>query len=342
MSTRTTSHNHARAALSVRLIGVATMCGSIALCGCGSAKAPAVASVQGVEISRAALAHRTRIERLELESARRPTSTLSTADVEHKALAFLVTAAWLEHEAEIQGISVSPSEVEASYQQLLSGLTGQAVATGLKRDGMSHADELLQLRLDKLGQKLQAKVAGGYSGVSTTQLANYYHAHRHQFIAPASRRVVLIVTSTAQAARSAKRELQRGSVPADVARRFSIDPTSQAAGGFATFSRGSANPVLDRAIFAAKPGSLVGPVEVASAGSFYVFKVLSSALSRRETLAEAAPTIRQTLLQAGQQGQINTFLAAYRRRWKQRTTCQPGYIIPQCRNGPPLPASPSR
>jgi hypothetical protein len=34
---------------------------------------------------------------------------------------------------------------------------------------------------------------------------------------------------------------------------------------------------------------------------------------------------------------VATFIAAYRQRWKQRTTCEPGYVIAECRNGPPLP-----
>jgi hypothetical protein len=75
--------------------------------------------------------------------------------------------------------------------------------------------------------------------------------------------------------------------------------------------------------------------------SFYVFKVLSSASSRRETLSEATPVIRQALLRAGQQGQIRAFIAAYRKRWKQRTVCQPGYVIAECRDGPPLTHSPA-
>jgi hypothetical protein len=34
---------------------------------------------------------------------------------------------------------------------------------------------------------------------------------------------------------------------------------------------------------------------------------------------------------------IATFIAAYRQRWRLRTTCEPGYLVPECRNGQPLP-----
>jgi hypothetical protein len=43
----------------------------------------------------------------------------------------------------------------------------------------------------------------------------------------------------------------------------------------------------------------------------------------------------------GRPQRFSAFLAAFRLRWKQRTTCQPGYVIAECRNGPPLSASPA-
>jgi hypothetical protein len=36
--------------------------------------------------------------------------------------------------------------------------------------------------------------------------------------------------------------------------------------------------------------------------------------------------------------QVAAFAAAYRERWKLRTSCQPGYIVAECRDGPPLSA----
>jgi hypothetical protein len=165
-----------------------------------------VASVQGSPISADTLAHWTGIKRNELQNSSTPASRSSLVQVERRALAFLITGDWLEKEAAAQGVSVSPSEAEASYQQLLNGPTGQAFAASLKRRGISSADELLLLRLGALAQKLRTKIAISQHSVSATQ-------------------------------------------------------------------------------------------------------------------------IRQ---------QVRAFIAAYRRRWKQRTTCQPGYVIAECRDGPPL------
>jgi hypothetical protein len=46
-----------------------------------------------------------------------------------------------------------------------------------------------------------------------------------------------------------------------------------------------------------------------------------------------------SLSPAQRERQVTLFAAAYRQRWKQRTTCHRGYIVPECRNGPPLPSS---
>src|SRR5947209_1550033 len=211
----------------------------IALLGCGATKAPEVASVQGTAISRDALAHWTRIKRTELQSSSKPSST-SSAQVRRK-LAFLITATWVEKEAAAQGVSVSASEVNATYQELLNSPAGPAFAAGLKRRGLASADELLLLRLEKLAVKLRARIAATYTSVPAAQIADYYRSHASQF--------------------------------------------------------------------------------------------------RDQTLSAATPAIRQSLLQTGGQRRVNAFVAAYRERWKRRTTCQPGYVIAECRNGPPLRAS---
>jgi hypothetical protein len=233
---RTVRRNAGRTALYGGAIAVSV---SIALSGCGPSGVPAVASVQGVAISQGALAHRMDVENARLQGAStripvpdppRYARCIAAADVAQarlkrhrplskrrlrqrcarvysqlrdQALAFLITAGWLQGEAAAQGISVSRSEVDASYRQLLDGPAGQTFASRLKHSDMTSTDELLQLRIEKLSLKLRAKLA----------------------------------------------------------------------------------------------------------------------------------TVRRQPLGA--------FVAAYRRRWKQRTTCRPGYVVAECRNGPPLPTVPA-
>jgi hypothetical protein len=170
------------------------------------------------------------------------------AQLRDAALAFLITADWLQGEAATQGVAVSSSEVDASYRQLLDGPAGPGLARRLRLSGMTSADELLQLRIDKLAEKLRTKIGAGDTGVSTAQIGAYYHSHASQFQVPRH---------------------------------------------------------------------------------------------ARQTLAAVTPTIRQKLAQAVQERRVSTFIAEYRQRWKQRTTCAPGYVIPECRNSSRVLASPT-
>jgi SurA N-terminal domain len=43
---------------------------------------------------------------------------------------------------------------------------------------------------------------------------------------------------------------------------------------------------------------------------------------------------------ATRERRVAGFAAAYRQRWRLRTRCEPGYIVAECGNGPPLPGVP--
>jgi hypothetical protein len=178
--------------------------GSFAWAGCGGSTPQPVARVQGRPVSRQQLAHWTAVKRAEAQ-AHAPAAQPSAAGLRNQALAFLITAYWLEGEAAARGVVVSSTEAEASLRHLLASPAGAALTASLARRHMSNADELFVLRLDELAQKLRAELGAG------------------------------------------------GGSPAERARR------------------------------------------------------------------------------------IAAFLTAYRVRWKQRTTCARGYVIAQCRGGPPLP-----
>jgi hypothetical protein len=144
----------------------------LALWGCGASGMTTVATVQGRSIGKDAVAHWMGIKRAEGSSAATP----SSADqLKHQALAFLITADWLEGEAAAAGITVSDAEIGASYRRLLQARTGQAFAESLRRRGMSSADELRVLRLGAIAQRLRAKIkahgstpsaARGQAGIS--------------------------------------------------------------------------------------------------------------------------------------------------------------------------------
>jgi hypothetical protein len=109
---------------------------------------------------------------------------------------------------------------------------------------------------------------------------------------------------------------------------------------------------------AAARGVRVPPAEATAAyehllhapdGTAFAESVKRRGLSRADEilvlrLGELAQGVRATITagasRAQQQPLVNAFLAAYRARWKQRTTCSRGYVVADCRNGPPLASAP--
>jgi hypothetical protein len=315
-----------------RAIAAAVITGLTAVSGCGSNAGPTVASVQGEPpISSAKLAHRIRIMGSRLHAR------ASAAHVRERALRFLIGAEWLEGEAAAEHVRASQTEVEKRYEHIVNGSRGSPLADILLGPGMSRSDGLLEVRLDLLNERLRPKVTAGVS-VNDRQILAYYTAHAREYAAPASRRTFVVVTDSEMSAQKAKHALEAGATPAEIARSYSVDPASRAAGGIVRYMRGEAAPPLDHAVFAAQPGSLGGPVAVPSAGTFYVFRVLETIPRHVKPLREVAGRIRQTLMASQQQSAYEALVAGWLRRWRQRTSCHHGYVIAECREGPPLPA----
>jgi hypothetical protein len=146
-----------------RSLAVASLIAMGALQGCGASEPAGVASVAGSEISRQELAHWTRIKRLEARASASSNRAQAAAEAERKALAFLITARWLQGEAAAQGVAAPPVEAQATYEALTRGPAGPAFAHTLARRGMSRSDELFELRLDSLQRRVEARVAGAGS-----------------------------------------------------------------------------------------------------------------------------------------------------------------------------------
>jgi len=155
------------------------LAGAVLVSGCGGAARPqSVASVRGSTISTAQLDHWSEIEQAE---ARLSPSAAGAGQPRERALAFLITALWLQREAAARGIEVSQAEVQATYEGLQRGPAGAGFVERMARLRLSAADELYQLRLAQLSLRLRAAVAGGVAGVPQSQIAAYYRAHASRF-----------------------------------------------------------------------------------------------------------------------------------------------------------------
>ena len=99
-----------------------------------------------------------------------------------------------------------------------------------------------------------------------------------------------MLTKTRAQAQQARSALERGATWKQVARRYSLDDTSKRDGGrLPAQAEGTLDKPLDRAVFRARKGRLVGPVKTQY--GYYVFTV-TRVTARVGDAGEGAPQAR--------------------------------------------------
>jgi hypothetical protein len=235
----------ARVSAAARICTLLAIAGPLALSGCsstgssGSTGSTVVASIRGRPILYTTLAHWTAINRAEGPST--PSSEAAASEARAQALKFLITADWLELEAAAQEIDVPTAELVNEYERRRYGLAGRGFLDRQRALGLTRADGIRELRLNRLALKLRAKAEAGTNHVSAAEIDSYYRAHLRAF--------------------------RRG--------------------------------------------------------------------NQQETRTEATAAVTEAVRRITRERRFNAFTTAYHQRWKAQTTCKPGYIVPECANGPP-------
>jgi PPIC-type PPIASE domain len=153
--------------------------------------------------------------------------------------------------------------------------------------------------------------------------------------------LVMILTKTEAAAKSAEKEVESGKSFARVAKSKSIDPVSRKKGGLLPeVVKGEKEESVDlifsandAAVFAAKVSTLSGPVKTSF--GYYIFKILSSKLGSQHTLVQAQAAIKAQLTSTGQQTVFSKFVKEFKKKWKAKTDCRVGYVVEDCRQYKP-------
>ena len=308
----------------------------LALCvvGCGggaSVPANAVAVVDGTPITRAAY------DRYALILARSgaPGGKASQGRVSVQAMTALIQSAWVRGEAKRLGVTVTGAALKAQLAQTRkqSFPTQRAYESFLKRSGMTPAEVLDRARVQLLEKEIAVKVEHSSTPVSQAQIVAYYNRHRAQLSVPERRDIEVLLTRTRARAEQAKTAAEAGTSWSMVARRYSADPSVSRTGGIVRGVARGQEPALDRVVFSARRGELVGPVRSAS-GWWYVVRVLNIAPARPSSLQGSTPQIRALIAQQSAQQRTAAFITTFQKRWRALTTCRTGYIVPLCRNAP--------
>ena len=253
-----------------------------------------------------------------------------------QVLEFLIAANWVPGEAADQGVRVSDQELKRAIDQVREqSFPKQAdFERYLRQSGLTMEDVRFQTRVEQLQTKLVDKITKGQDRVTDPQVRRYYEQNKARFGQPARRDIQVVLTRTPERAEAAKRALDGGASFGAVVRRFSQDTTTKSAGGrIPGVVRGQQlEGALDRAVFAAKPNEVTGPVKTQF--GYYLFRVTKVTPAQQQSLEEATPAIRQLLQQQAQQRAVQTFVERYRDKWSEQTNCAEPYIVASCGNAP--------
>jgi foldase protein PrsA len=259
-----------------------------------------------------------------------------------QVLQLLTSFEWIEGEAEEMGIKVSDAEVKKSFeQQRKQSFPKDAdYRKFLKDSGQTEQDILQRVKLDLLSNKIREKIIAGKDKVSDAQIKDFYEKNKERFAQPERRDLRIVLTKGEAKANEAKAALDGGASWKSVAKRYSIDEASKAQGGkLPAQAEGSLEKSLDEAVFKAPKGKTSGPVKTQF--GYYVFEVEKVQKASQQTLEQAKPAIRQTLVSQNQQKALDKFVKEFQEKWKARTECREGYVMQSCKNAPKEKPSPT-
>ncbi|HYZ27581.1 MAG TPA: peptidyl-prolyl cis-trans isomerase [Thermoleophilaceae bacterium] len=265
--------------------------------------------------------------------------------LKQQVMQFLVSAEWIQQEADNLKVKVSEKEVQKQFQDQKKQSFQKAsdYQKFLQNSGMTEADLLFRVKLDVISNDVRTKVIKGKDKVTDAQVSSYYNKNKQRFAQPERRDLLVVLTRTKAKADQAKAALDGGQKWAAVAKKYSIDQASKAQGGkLPGVAKGQQEKAFDDAIFGAKKGAITGPVKTQF--GYYVFEVTKITPASQQSLAQTKDTIRNLLKSQNQQKALNDFVTQFRKDYKDKTKCAKAYLIPDCSNAPkqktqPAPAS---
>jgi foldase protein PrsA len=246
----------------------------------------------------------------------------------------LITQKWYELEAKERGINITPAQVQARFLPLKQQSFPKEAdyQKFLKSTGQTQADILQLVKTSMIQEKVRSTVSTAPTP-STGQVKDEYEKNKSKYAQPATRDLSIVFNASKAKADAAKAAVDSGDSFATVAKQYSQDSASKANGGkFPGVTKGQFEPTLDKAIFGAKKGEIVGPIKTQY--GYYVFVVNKATPAKQQSLAQASPTIKQSLQAAASQKATNAFQTNFQEKWRKKTKCADLYKVSECKNGP--------
>jgi parvulin-like peptidyl-prolyl isomerase len=217
-----------------------------------------------------------------------------------QAVTLLVQRAEFEQEAENLGVEITDEKVSKRLTQLKKQYYGgseERYQKTLKQQGLTDEDARQQVRGQLLREALFDKITSDVK-VTDAEIKAYYASHKSQYGQAESRDVrhILVNPNQKALADSIYNQLKAGANFAQLAKRYSKDPSSASTGGKLTISRGQTVREFDKTAFALKKGALSRPVKTQY--GWHIIQALSDIKPATTTpLSKVKDSIRQQLEQ---------------------------------------------
>ena len=248
----------------------------------------------------------------------------STGSPRRRALALLISSAWLIGEAARLEIPLSVEARQALSER--EQADGPSFYRQLRETGQTIAGVTREISAELAVEAIRRREDRG-APITREEVSAFYLAHRDQFGVPAARAVDLIERlPSAAAANALVRRIGTGRRFTEASEYHEIvlrDP-----GIMSTPEKAE----LVNEIFAAKPGVASQPLKLFRAwpDSWLVFVVRRVIPPRPLPLARVRAAVLTRLRRQRRREVAAAFDREYRARWITRTSCRPGYVVAGC------------
>lgn len=241
-----------------------------------------------------------------------------------RALAGLIAADWLRGEAAARNLTPAASTVERALAERREANGTAEFEQSLHASGQNEADVKLEIEAELAAVALRREALGEVPEVTQKEVAAYFATHRKLFRAPEKRFVQLIEDLPSPAA--AISLVGRIGTGAAFAKRAIPEELLTVPEGGPKKPRDIED--ISDAIFAAPQGVLSKPWSLNHHWAIFIVRKIVP--SRLMPLAAARATILKRLAAQHRALALERFANAYRRRWTEKTTCSPGYVVVGC------------
>lgn len=196
-------------------------------------------------------------------------------------------------EAQRLGITIEPQEVDAALVEMRRNYPNGNFDQMLSRRGITleqvRADLAERLIIDRvLARAVYEKIS-----IDPEEIADYYAAHRDEFVRPQRVRARQILVDSQEQGQEILERLHNGASFTEMAERFSLSPDSAHGGDLGLFPRGEMPAEFDEVVFKLPPGQLSSLIE--SEYGYHIFQVDEVQPAQDLSLEEASEEIRSRL-----------------------------------------------